>query len=231
MMSYQEEIFQLHEERGEEQYWVLDIILDDYIIAFRDREEEVLNYLIKWHKRVKKSSTKERDALSDSIYRLAREMKKHNITAKYLAELLPLVANRIETINNIAFYYQKGGNYKQSLKYYKLALEEIQQNKSGLDDVIQYNKIGYFYEWQKKFKKADQWYQRSLALLKDKPLKKTNNKVLLNQMLRIAQYFAEERQDVVSALDYLDHGFEISESRGMRVKFIAWREKINPEQK
>lgn len=107
----------------------------------------------------------------------------------------------VNSLDNIAFLYQKDKSYNEGLKYFNQALEIRTKQKNPILMAEQINKIGYLYEVQNS-KKAKKYYKKALKLCQTKQYNKNqftkpwssagNPETVSKQFKRIANFYQEQ---------------------------------------
>lgn len=178
-LAFQRQILEFYEQLNiKERGYLLVSVISNYLWVFPAEKELILNYLIKWLKEINERPQtaekyeEENRVLSQKISSIAQRLGKYSLAAESLVSVLPTQEDlllQLNTLNNIAFLYQKNRNYPLSKKYYLRGLKNARKSGSKIHEVIQYYKVGYFYEVQSQSKKASKYYKKSLKLLKKIP--------------------------------------------------------------
>ncbi len=193
-LDYQRQVLKYYEQLNrEERGYILSAVVSGYLWAFPDKKELILSYLFKWFEEINsknKTAQKYNDeskALSKQIANIAQSMGKYELAAEHLARAIAgqkKSLRQLNTINDIAFLYQKARRYKLSKKYYQQGLKNTRKAKCRVLEAIQNYKLGYFYDAQSSPQKAEKYYRNTVKVLQ----KIDDNSLQSNQSNLFADY-------------------------------------------
>ena len=123
--------------------------------------------------------------------------------------------NSLKSLNFIHYYdlanhYKDNENYIESIKYYSLAIENI-NNENDLMHKILYNR-GISYERSQQWEKAEKDFLESLRLIPEQPY-------VLNYL---AYSWVDKKMNIEKALSMLEEAARLKENDGYIIDSLGW---------
>lgn len=167
--------------------YTLNNLIDDYFLVFQSERKAVLTALEDWYTN-NTNETDEKAVLAQRLAQAYAEDKDYKKAVQYTQDLLANTTDdkqRIQRLNDIAFYYQQDKSWSEAQDYYNQALA-ICSEKKQLDLVgIQLYKLAYFYHVQKNEKKSDKLLTKALNQIKKLPNGSLKNHNTMSQLTAI----------------------------------------------
>ncbi len=147
---------------------------------------------------------------------LLADIKNKEEAIKNLKKEFSILKNpNFEHFYEFANFLKNNENYKESIKYYSLALKQIEKDHFLIPKIL--DRRGTSYERLGDWKNAEQDLLRSLEILPDQPY-------VLNYL---AYSWIEKRININQALEMLQRATSLSENDGYIIDSLGWAYYIN----
>ena len=148
---------------------------------------------------------------SQSISAIIEKKESKDKSISYLKKEFDLLKNlNFNHFYDLANHFKENENFEDSIKYYSLAIENINDENDILHKVL-YNR-GISYERTGQWKKAENDFLESLSLLPDQPY-------VLNYL---AYSWVDKKMNIERALKMLEDAVSLKENDGYIIDSLGW---------